>query len=359
MNHQLLTTLIAVSLITACQPKDEPPAAEKFRLTETIAKDKELATVTEEQVDAELLLTGKITFDEDKVAKVFPLAGGFVRDLHVELGDYVRKGQTMAVIRSPEIAGFTREGLAAESQLRLAEKNAQVASELYKTGNLSQIEFINAQKELENAKGELDRIKDVLDMYGAASGSTYPIKSPVSGVIIQKNIALNMELRTEDITPAFVVGSLDEVWVMANVYESDIPRIREGFNAEVTTISYPDRIYTGQIDKIFNLMDAETKVVKARITLQNKHFELKPEMFANVRVTYKEPVKKLTIPSSAVIFDKSRHFVMIWRGDDELETREVNLYAESGSKVYVDSGLKPGEKVLTKYQLLVYDALND
>ena len=359
MKTQIFTILLSLTLLAGCKPKDETPPAEKFRLTETIAREKELATAIEEQVDAELLLTGKITFDEDKVAKVFPLAGGFVRDLNVELGDYVRKGQTMAVIRSPEIAGFTREGVAAESQLRLAEKNAQVAAELYKTGNLSQVEFINSQKELENAKGELARIKDVLDMYGAASGSTYPIKSPVSGVIIQKNIALNMELRTEDITPAFVVGSLDEIWVMANVYESDIPKIKEGYAADVTTISYPDKVYAGRIDKIFNLMDAETKVVKARVTLKNENFELKPEMFANVRVTYREPVRKMTVPATAIIFDKSRHFVMVWKADDDIETREVTIYRESGDKVYIETGLKAGEKVMTKYQLLVYDALND
>jgi membrane fusion protein, heavy metal efflux system len=310
-------------------------------------------------VESEITLTGKISFDEDKVARVFPLAGGFVRDLNVELGDYVKKGQTMAIIRSPEIAGFTREGVAAESQVRMAEKNAQVATELYKSGNISEVELINSQKELENAKGELARIQAVLDMYGAGTGSTYPIKSPVSGVIVSKNIALNMELRTEDISPVFIVGNLDEVWVMANIYESDITKIKEGYDAEVTTISYPDKVFHGKIDKIFNLIDVESKVVKARVTLKNDNFELKPEMFANVKVKYQEPVKKLTIPAEALIFDKSRYFVMVYKSDNDIETREVSVYKDTGNLIYIDSGLKQGEKVMTKFQLLVYDALND
>lgn len=356
------SSIIFIAIIftaLACK-KQEPQTAEvKFKLTETLSKEKELAEVKLQTVESEINLTGKISFDEDKVARVFPLAGGFVRDLNVELGDYVKKGQTMAIIRSPEIAGFQREGVAAESQVRLAEKNAQVASELYKSGNISEVEYLNSQKELENAKSELARIQAVLDMYGAGVGSTYPIKSPVSGVIVQKNIALNMELRTEDISPVFIVGDLDDVWVMANIYESDITKIKEGYDTEITTISYPDRVYKGKIDKIFSLMDAESKVVKARVTLKNENYDLKPEMFANVRVMYKEPVQKLTVPSSALIFDKSRHFVMVYNADDNIETREVAVYKDTGKIVYIESGLKEGEKVMTKFQLLVYDALND
>lgn len=353
--------LILVTLIVAqsCKKEENVAVDTKFRLTETLSKEKELAEVTIQTVESELTLTGKINFNEDKVARVFPLAGGFVRDLNVELGDHVMKGQVMAIIRSPEIAGFAKEGTQAESQVRVAEKNAQVATELYKGGNISEVELINSQKELENAKGELARIQAVLDMYSAGSGSVYPIKSPVSGVIVQKNIALNMELRTEDISPVFIVGDLDYVWVMANIYESDIPKIKEGYDTEVTTISYPDKIFRGKIDKIFSLIDPESKVVKARVTLKNENFELKPEMFANVKVSYQEPVKKLTIPAEALIFDKSRYFVMVYKADDDIETREVVVYKDTGKLIYIDSGLKEGEKVMTKFQLLVYDALND
>jgi membrane fusion protein, heavy metal efflux system len=351
--------LLSIISISACKQETALPVETKFKLTETLASQKELVEVSLRTVESELNLTGKISFDEDKVARVFPLAGGFVRDLNVELGDYVKKGQTMAIIRSPEIAGFTREGVAAETQVRLAEKNSQVATELYKSGNISEVELLNAQRELENAKGELARIQAVLDMYGAGTGSIYPIKSPVSGVIVQKNIALSMELRTEDISPVFIVGNLDEVWVMANIYESDITKIKEGYDAEITTISYPDKIFKGKIDKIFNLMDAESKVVKARVTLKNENFELKPEMFANVHVTYKEPVQKLAVPSGALIFDKSRYFVMVYKADDNIETREVTVYKDTGTTAYINTGLNAGDKVMTKFQLLVYDALND
>ena len=153
--------LALVVLTQACQQEESKTPDSKFKLTETLSKGKELAEVTLQTVESELLLTGKISFNEDKVARVFPLAGGFVRDLNVELGDHIKKGEIMAIIRSPEIAGFAREGSAALSQVHVAEKNAQVAEELFKSGNISEVELINAQKDLDNARGELLRIQEI------------------------------------------------------------------------------------------------------------------------------------------------------------------------------------------------------
>jgi cobalt-zinc-cadmium efflux system membrane fusion protein len=170
---------------------------------------------------------------------------------------------------------------------------------------------------------------------------------------------LNMELRTEDISPAFIVGNLEEVWAMGNIYESDLSKIKVGYQAGVTTIAYPEKVFNGAIDKIFNLIDPESKVVKARITLANTNFELKPEMFADIKVAYEEPLKKTALPSGALIFDKSRYFVMVYHADNDIETREVSVYKDNGVTVYLNDGLKPGERVMTRFQLLVYDALND
>lgn len=357
MNRLHLFFFLTWIAIGCRQASIDTPAP--FRLTETLAKEKQLAQAERQPVVNELLLNGKITLDEDKVARVFPLAGGFVKELYVELGDYVKKGQVLAIIRSPEIAGFTREGIAAEAQLRVAEKNILVAEQLYKTGNISEIELINARKELETARGEVERTRAVLDMYGAGEEASYPIKSPVSGVIVQKNIALNMELRTEDISPVFVVGNLDEVWVMANVYESDIPKVQVGFEAEIITTAYPETVFRGKVDKVFSIIDAHTKVLRARVTLSNPDYALKPEMFANVRIHFTEPHEKVVVPSAAIIFDKTRFFVMVYHNDEKIETREVKVYLEHDGLTYLESGLQHGEQVMTKYQLLVYDALND
>ncbi len=358
MNFSKLIALL-ILFTGACKPEATETAAAKFVLSETLSSGKELSEAVEKVVENEVALTGKVTFNENTVARVFPLAGGFVDELTTEMGDFVSKGQSLALIRSPEIAGFIQENDAAQSRLQIAAKNASVTEELFRTGNASEVQLLNDQKELDRAKGEAARAQEVLRLYGASDRSTYAIKSPMSGFVIQKNISLNMELRTEDISPVFVVGSLDEVWVMANLYESDVAHIKVGYDVDITTIAYPDKIYKGKIDKIFNTLDPESRVLRARITLQNKDNILKPEMFAQINVHFTGSEKRVAIPSGAVIFDKSKRFVMVYVADDHIETREVTIYKELNGIAYLDSGVKSGEKVMTKYQLLVYDALND
>jgi membrane fusion protein, heavy metal efflux system len=355
-----LTLIIAsVGLESCSEGKTEAKADEKFCLTDTLAKNIQMAAAEVKTVENELVMQGKISFDEDKVAKVFPLVGGFVQELKANLGDYVQQGQTLAVIRSPEIAGFANQNSVAQANLRVAEKNFQVAQELYKTGTTSEVELINARKELETAQAELYRTKEVLNMYNVGKASYYSIKAPVSGYVISKDVALNMELRTEDIRPIFTISDLDEVWVMVNIYESDIDRVKEGYEAEITTISYPDKVFKGKVDKIYNLIDPESKVLRARIILQNTDFKLKPEMFANVIIRYQDKDQHLAIPSNCVIFDKNRHFVMVYKDRCKIETREIDIYKQMPTNTYLKGGLQSGEKVITKYQLLVYDAIND
>jgi cobalt-zinc-cadmium efflux system membrane fusion protein len=364
MKYIIPIILLAISFLAgSCKSSQEEELntseAKSFCLTDTLKAQLETTPVAKQTVESEMVMTGKVTFNEDNVVRVFPLAGGFVKELHAELGDYVKKGQTLAIIRSPEIADFNNQKVAAVSNLRVAEKNYQVAQDLYKTGTISEVELINAQKELETAKGEIVRIDEVLSMYGAAAQSLYPIKSPTSGFVVAKNISLNMEIRTEDISPVFTISDLSNVWVLANVYESDISEVKEGYEAEITTIAYPNKIIKGKIDKIFNQIDPESKVLKARITLSNPNFELKPEMFANVVIRYKEGEEKLAIPSKSVIFDKNRNFVMVYKADCQIETREVKIYQASPQFTYIVGGVEEGEKVMTRHQLLVYDALND
>jgi len=358
-NIQHLTFLLGILVFLSCNKNKEVKEPEKFQLTETIAKEKTIAEAKEQVVQSEITLTGKISFNEDKVARVFPLVGGFVKELFAELGDKVTKGQTLAIVRSPEIAGFAKEGANAKQEMELLERKVRVAEELYKTSIISELDLLEKKKELENSKAELERINDVLDMYGAAQGKVFPIKSPVNGVVTQKNIALNMELRTEEINPAFIVGSLEEVWVLANIYESDIAKIKEEMAVEVFVSAYSDTSFGGKIDKIFDIIDKDSRTVKARITLDNKNHLLKPEMFVNVKIKYSQEIKKVAIPPSALIFDKSRYFVMVYKADDDIETREVKMYKETSNLIYIETGLKEGEKVMTKHQLLVYDALND
>ena len=129
--------------------------------------------------------------------------------------------------------------------------------------------------------------------------------------------------------------------------------------ASVQTLSYPDERFTGQVDKIYTVLDPQTKAMTVRIRLHNTGMKLRPEMHATVTLRYEEGGKLATVPAGAVIFDRSKQYVMVFRGRSDIETREVSVLKSLGDVAYISKGVKPGEKVISKSQLLVYNALNN
>jgi cobalt-zinc-cadmium efflux system membrane fusion protein len=357
-----LTTLLAILSLgfTSCT-KNEAAEEENqpFSLSDTMLKRITIADVQDDTVRDELKLTGKIAADEDKVINVFPLVGGTVQDVSAELGDHVDKGQTLAIIKSGEVAGFQQQLIDAENDLKIAQKNLSVTQDMYQSKLASEKDYITAKLEVQKDQGELARLQQIFSIYNVGSNGDYVIKSPISGYIIDKKINNGMQIRPDQDNSIFTVSDLSDVWVMANVYETDISKVKEGYDAYVSTISYPDQISKGKIDKVYNVIDPDTKVMKVRIRLNNKGLMLKPDMFANVSVHYKENKRLPGIPATAIVFDKSKNFVMVYKGPQNIETREVNIYRTVGDRAYIDSGLNPGEKIIDRYHLLVYDALND
>jgi cobalt-zinc-cadmium efflux system membrane fusion protein len=190
-------------------------------------------------------------------------------------------------------------------------------------------------------------------------GSIYNLTASMSGFIVKKDISPNEQIRSDNSNALFSIAEINEVWAMANVNESDIPLIQNGYVANVSTLSYPDQIYKGKIDKIFTTIDPDTKAMKVRIRIPNTDYKLKPEMNATINVEYSENSKMISIPSSAVIFDKSKNWVMIYKDRSNIETRQVEVYRQLGNVTYLSHGLQKGEKVISKNGMLIYDALND
>ncbi|RAJ94379.1 cobalt-zinc-cadmium efflux system membrane fusion protein [Larkinella arboricola] len=348
-----------IGLATACHQKPEAEEAQAFMMSDTMMNRIRLDTVTTLPVRSELTLVGKVAADENKVIKVFPLVGGVVEEVDVELGDFVKKGQQLAVIRSGEVADFERQMIQAQSDLLLAQKNLSVAEDLFESKLNSQREVITARKDVETAQAELARVKEIFRIYGLGKTPTYIVRAPIDGFVIEKNVNREMQLRSDNADNLFTVGQISDVWVLANVNESDIGRVKAGMAASVQTLSYPDQRFNGRVDKIFSVLDPGTKAMTIRIRLQNEGMKLKPEMHATVSLRFDEGQRMASVPSNAVIFDNSKYYTMVFRSRSDIETREVQIHKFLGDIAYVSSGLKPGEKVISKNQLLVYDALND
>lgn len=352
---------VAVIFLSRCTPDKaaEPGDSKAFVLSDTMMKSIVLDTVRVKPVNGVLNLNGKIIADENRQVEIFPIVGGNVLAVNAELGDYVHKNQTLAVIKSGEVAEYDRQLIDAQSDVLVAQKNLSVKQDLYDSKLSSDRELVAAQKDLEKAEAALKRIQETFSIYNFNRQSEYRLKAPINGFIVSKNITRDMTLPSDRSESIFTVAELDEVWAIANVYESDISRTQEGMSVEISTLSYPGRRIQGTIDKIFSVLDPDTKTMRVRIRIANKDFKLKPEMLATVKAKYNEDKILPAIPTSALIFDNSRQFVMIFKDRYNIETREVEVYRTTDDTTWLSSGIKPGEKVISHNQLFIYDALND
>jgi cobalt-zinc-cadmium efflux system membrane fusion protein len=353
----LLSVLIA---LTSCSNQQEDTKeVTAFSMSDTMMAKCQFYKAGFQKVRNELRLFGKIEPDNNKLAQVYSIVGGNVMKINVELGDYVTKGQVLAVVRSGEVAEFQKEKLNAKSDVALEEKNLQVAKDMYAGRLATEKDVLAAERELEKAKAEMSRINEIYGIYNLQAGSVFNITAPISGFIVQKDINQNEQLRADNSSVLFSIAEINEVWAMANVNESDISKVQINYDAEVTTLSFPDDKYLGKIDKIFNAIDPETKAMKVRVRIPNASLKLKPEMNATVIVRYTENSELIAVPASSVIFDKSKEWVMVFKDRSNIETRRVHVYSQVGDIAYIKSGLRSGEKVISKNGILIYDALND
>jgi len=354
-----LITLISICAVSCNKKKEVQDEAKAFMLSDTMMNRITIDTVKTELVRNELTLVGKVVPDENQVIKIFPLVGGNVEDVNVELGDNVKKGQKLATIRSGEVADFERQMIQAQSDLLIAQKNLSSTEDLFESKLVPERDAITARQMVDKAKAELSRVKEIFSIYGLGKSTNYTVTSPINGFIIDKNINRGMQLRSDNSESLFTVGQIADVWILANVNESDIPRIKLGMPADVQTISFPDEVFKGKVDKIYNVLDPETKAMKIRIQLQNVGLKLKPEMHATVSLNFLEGSEMQAIPSQAIIFDRSKNWVMVFHSRSKIETRPVDVYRSLANRTYIKTGLKDGETIISKNQLLVYDALND
>lgn len=351
--------LFALTLTSCKKAIENPETKTTFVLSDNMLKTTTTAVAITEPVKNELSFYGKITADNNKSIDVYPLVGGNVVKVNVELGDYVKKGQVLATIKSTDIADFEKQMIDAKSDLLVAKNNLKVSQELFDGKLNSERDVLEAKSQVAKAVSQLNRIQETYKIYNIKSGSIYEVTAPISGFIIQKSINQDMLLRNDRSENIFDIAEISEVWAMANVNESDIEKVKLGENAEITTLSYPDKVFKGKVDKIFNVIDPNTKAMNARVKLQNKDFLLKPDMNASIKLSFNENESMIAVPSTAIIFDKSKNFVMIFKDRNNIETRQVEVFRQVGETTYISSGLKENEKVITKNQLFIYDALND
>ena len=340
---------------TAKNTDDRAPYIIPDSLLRTLVID---SARTGELVNA-FTFTGQVDFNQDKQVNIFPLVSGNVEDVRIQLGDYVSAGQKLASVRSSEMAGYTNNLIVAETNVTATKKQLDATKDLFSSGLASNLDVINAQVNNDQAIAQLEMVKRVLKINGNDTSGNYIVKAPLSGFLVQKLVTNSQIIRTDNGNPMFVISDLKDVWVWANVYESNIDKIHLGDNVDVTTLTYPGRVFKGRIDKIMHVLDPNSKVTKVRVVIDNPDYALRPQMFASVTVTNTQHQQALYVPATALIFDHSQYYVLIYHGAGKADITPVTRLNSLGNKVYLTEGVKEGDRVIASDALQIYDQLNN
>jgi membrane fusion protein, heavy metal efflux system len=363
-----LGALLEILFMCSCSNHALPDKTgeQVFCIPDSLLQNITFDTIRSQSVVSELALSGKITFNEDRVAKIFPLVSGHVSDVKVTLGDYVEKGTVLAIIRSSDMANYFNDYKSSQSELAIAKKNLEVTGNMQSSGVSSEKDYLVAQNEYQKSLAQFNKIKEVLKINGStisindSSGSSYIIKAPISGYIVEKNLNIGMDLRSDANDNLFTISDLNEVWATASVFETDISKIQVGSSAEISTISYPDKIFLGKVSRISNILDPETKVMNVKIHLENKDYKLKPGMFANIRIRLEEHKKMFSLKSNAIIFDEGKSYVLRYRGKCKVTVQQVAVYKSLNDLNYIEcDSLKEGDITIAQNGLFIFTALRN
>jgi len=361
MKQYLTLSLVALSLLSACGKKEQQAEEnKKFVLSDSMQHMITMDTVRNCNVADEISLSGEISFNENNVVKVFPRSSGQIIESRVSLGDKVTKGQVLAVIKSADVAGNFSDLSSANADLAIAKRQMDNAQSLYKNGISSEREYVEAKQNYEKALATRNKVQSVININSGGSTSasgTYSLTSPIDGYIVEKKIATGSFIRPDMGDNLFTISDLKNVWVYANVYEADIPKVKEGYSVRVIPMSYPDKVMIGKIDKISQVLDPQSKAMRVRVTLDNSNMLLKPEMFAKVIVSNEEGDRSICIPTAALVANEGKDYVVVYNGNDDLKIAEVSILKTVNEKTYITSGVEPGQRLITKNQILIFNQL--
>lgn len=349
---------ISIAALQGCRGHEEPQKDEKFEVTDSLLNSLLIDTVKSASALSQINLTGTIAADENKMVNIYPMVSGVAHDVKVQLGDVVSKGQTLAVLKSAEMAGYTKDYISAEADLRSAKRAFESTQDLYKSGLASQKEFEDAQSEYQKAVAENKRAGEVVNI-NKGNDQGYLVKAPISGFIIEKNLTDNQQVRTDNNTNLFSIADLSDVYVLINIYESDISNIQVGDPVKITTLSYPDKVFTGKIDKIYDMLDPDNKVIKAKVKIENPGDRLKPQMFANVTIKAKSGETLPVVSTRGLIFDNDKYYVVVVDGRTKVHIQPIDIAKRVEDRAYIGAGLKPGDRIVASRQLYLFESLKD
>lgn len=297
----------------------------------------ETAEVTESSVPIPLTLPGQVKLNERRRATVSARLAGRVETVAAFAGDRVSAGQALAEI-------FSQEFLAMQMEYLQAIERAQRIGNGGADQSTAKAILLSARKKLEVVglgEADLRQLETAKEPM-----SHLHVRAPFGGAVLNAEAVQGqfVELGVH----LFEIADLTTVWILADIYEQDLPRVHKGMKAQVEVTPYPREMFSATLSEIFAVVDAQSRTVKARIEVQNPGGKLKPEMFASVHLMTELGGSTIKVPASAMLGDTEKHFVFVARNDSTFEKREVRTGVETREIVEVLDGLATGERIVTR-----------
>jgi cobalt-zinc-cadmium efflux system membrane fusion protein len=321
-------------------------------------------------VGGAIVTSGRITFDDLRVSHVFSPVSGRVTKIIAQPGQRVKKDQTLAIIQSPDLGQAFSDLAKAQAAAEQADKDFKRQNELYDAHAGAQRDFEAAKAVSMAAKAELTRAQRKAHLLASAGGGSdtqeFPLRSPLEGEVIIRNVNPGIEVQGTygggQAVELFTIGELDRVWVMADVFEIDLAKVKQGSHVSLKVVAYPDRIFEGLVEYVADSLDPASRTARVRISVDNKERLLKPEMFATVQIATDQR-SALAIPRTALLRlgDQNVVFVQVGTtktGELEFERRPVAVDEEQGGDFLpVTHGLNDGDKVVSSGGILLLGML--
>jgi cobalt-zinc-cadmium efflux system membrane fusion protein len=322
--------------------------------------------LTPQPVGGLVVTSGRVTFDDLKVSHVMSPVTGRVVKIEAQPGQRVKRGDTLAVIESPDVGSAFSDLEKARADAISAEKDFKRQKDLFDVHAGSQRDLEAAQGNFAKAKAELQRSGRKAQLLRAgvmsSGGQSYTLRAPIGGEVIARNVNPGAEVQGQytggTVVELFTIGELDTVWVMADLFEMDLGSVKEGTECLVKAVAYPSRVFKGVADWVSDTLDPATRTAKVRCKLDNSDRALKPEMYATAALAV-EQRRALALPRSAILHlgDQTMAFIDLGKAPDgrlRYERRPIAVNEEMGGEYLpVVRGISAGERVVTSGAILL------
>ena len=377
--HLALATAVPLALsLAACSsgPGESEYKMTSFTATESKATTAELFTVPKEQmahiqiVAAEkgplprtLRLSGAVAYNAFETTPVFAAIGGPVREIFVAPGQSVSKGQPLLTVTSPDYSAARSAYIKAREAYALADKLYVRAKDLYAHGAISEADLQLAESNRAQAHADLESSSDALRALGLKdpeavvknplpTTAEIPVPAPVSGEVVERLVGPGQLLQA-GATQCFTISNMHTVWVLMNVFQSDLPYVHAGDAVEINTETYPD-VFHGKISYIAPSLDPTTRTLQARIVTQNSGKKLKKDMYVTAQVKAGSIPDAITVPDAAVLRDtENQPFVYVQANNNQFARRVVTLGQSTQGRTQIATGLREGEQVVASGSLFL------